>query len=65
MRLTLNDTQAILDASIEGEGICQLGAFLVGTAIQQGRLRSILSEFSLQESSSCAYISQNVICRLK
>ncbi|WP_255425012.1 hypothetical protein [Providencia sp. wls1943] len=41
MRLTLNDTQAILDASIEGEGICQLGAFLMGTAIQQGRLRSI------------------------
>ena len=53
-RLTLNDTQAILDASIEGEGICQLGVFLVGTAIQQGRLLPILSEFSRQESSICA-----------
>lgn len=53
-RLVLNDTEAILTAAIEGQGICQLGAFLVSKEIKKGRLLPIFSDFSLSEMPICA-----------
>ncbi|EPJ0398538.1 LysR family transcriptional regulator [Providencia rettgeri] len=53
-RLVLNDTEAILAAAIEGQGVCQLGAFLVSEEIKKGRLVPVLTEFSLPESPICA-----------
>ncbi|HEC8327234.1 TPA: LysR family transcriptional regulator [Providencia rettgeri] len=53
-RLVLNDTEAILNAALQGHGICQLGAFLVGEQIAQGNLRPILTEFSKPEAPICA-----------
>ncbi len=35
-RLVLNDTEAILSALIEGQGICQLGAFLARRRLKKG-----------------------------
>ncbi|MGG4662607.1 LysR family transcriptional regulator [Providencia vermicola] len=53
-RLVLNDTEAILNAALQGYGICQLGAFLVGEQIAQGNLCPILTEFSKPEAPICA-----------
>lgn len=53
-RLVLNDREEILNAALQGHGICQLGAFLVGEQIAQGNLRPILTEFSKPEAPICA-----------
>ncbi|WP_414153915.1 LysR substrate-binding domain-containing protein [Providencia stuartii] len=53
-RLVLNDTEAILSAWIEGQGICQLGAFLASEEIKKGRLLPALNEFCKPESPICA-----------
>ncbi|EPL6454961.1 LysR family transcriptional regulator [Providencia rettgeri] len=53
-RLVLNDTEAILNAVLQGHGICQLGAFLVGEHIAQENLIPILTEFSKLEAPICA-----------
>lgn len=53
-RLLLNDTEAILDAAIQGQGICQLGAFLVSESIQNGQLQPVLTRYSQPEPPVCA-----------
>lgn len=47
--LRLNNTEAIRDAALAGLGIVQLGAFLVGEDIRQGRLIPVLEEFCRAE----------------
>ncbi|MFY3771721.1 LysR family transcriptional regulator [Providencia manganoxydans] len=53
-RLLLNDTEAILNAAIQGQGICQLGAFLVSESIQNGQLQPLLMQNSQPEPPVCA-----------
>lgn len=52
--LRLSNTEAIRDAVIDGLGIAQLGAFLVGDDIRQGRLVPVLQAFSCEELPICA-----------
>ncbi|QWK80337.1 LysR family transcriptional regulator [Ochrobactrum sp. BTU1] len=47
--LRLNNTEAIRDAALNSLGIVQLGAFLVGEDIRQGRLLPLLQEFYRDE----------------
>ncbi len=47
--LRLSNTEAIRDATLAGLGIAQLGAFLVGDDIRQGRLVPVLEDFSREE----------------
>ncbi|WP_265693507.1 LysR family transcriptional regulator [Providencia rustigianii] len=49
-RLLLNDTEAILDMALQGHGICQLGAFLVGPLISSGQLVPVLSDYTKPEN---------------
>ncbi|HGN1705121.1 TPA: LysR family transcriptional regulator [Providencia rettgeri] len=53
-RLVLNDTEAILTATMEGQGICQLGAFLVSKEFKSGHLVPVLDNFSKMASPICA-----------
>ncbi|MBC8719929.1 substrate binding domain-containing protein [Ochrobactrum sp. Marseille-Q0166] len=48
-RLKLNNSEAIRDAALKNLGIVQLGAFLVGDDIRQGRLIPLLEEFCREE----------------
>lgn len=48
-RLKLGNTEAICNAVLDGFGIAQLGEFLVGDHIRQGRLIPVLQEFSRDE----------------
>ncbi len=48
-RLVLSDTEAILNAALDGQGICQLGEFLVGESIAKGHLVPILTNYSTPE----------------
>lgn len=52
--LRLNNTEAIRDAALAGLGIVQLGAFLVGKDIKDGKLIPVLAEFGREESPVCA-----------
>lgn len=52
--LRLSNTEAIRDAALSGLGLVQLGAFLVGEDIKQGRLVAVLEEFSREEPPVCA-----------
>lgn len=47
--LKLNNTEAIRDAALNNRGIVQLGEFLVGEDIKQGRLTPVLQELSREE----------------
>lgn len=47
--LRLNNTEAIRDAALNNLGIVQLGAFLVGEDIRQGRLVPVLQELQREE----------------
>ncbi|MFS2327562.1 LysR family transcriptional regulator [Brucella sp. H1_1004] len=47
--LKLNNTEAIRDAALDNLGIVQLGAFLVGEDIKQGRLVPLLQELRREE----------------
>ncbi|KAB2689199.1 LysR family transcriptional regulator [Brucella pseudogrignonensis] len=47
--IRLSNTEAIRDAALRGAGLVQLGAFLVGADIAQGRLVSVLEQFSREE----------------
>ncbi|WP_273728404.1 LysR family transcriptional regulator [Brucella gallinifaecis] len=50
----LNNTEAIRDAALNNLGIVQLGAFLVGEDIKQGRLVPVLEEFCREEQPVAA-----------
>lgn len=52
--LRLNHTEAVRDAALAGFGLAQLGAFLVGDDIRQGRLIPVLKEFTRPEAPICA-----------
>lgn len=47
--LKLNNSEAIRDAALNNLGIVQLGAFLIGEDIKQGRLVPVLKEFRREE----------------
>lgn len=47
--LKLNNSEAIRDAALNNLGIVQLGAFLIGEDIKQGRLVPVLEEFRREE----------------
>lgn len=53
-RMRLGDTGAILDAALAGNGICQIGAFLAGPLIAQGKLIPLLNPFSAPGEPVCA-----------
>jgi DNA-binding transcriptional LysR family regulator len=52
--LRLGNTEAIRDAALSGAGLVQLGAFLVGEDIRQGRLVAVLENYSREEPPVCA-----------
>lgn len=52
--LRLNNTEAIRDMALAGQGIAQLGAFLVGDDVRNGDLTEILEDFSEPASLICA-----------
>lgn len=45
-KLELNDGWALRQAALEGVGICQLPAFVVGADVREGRLVPILTDWS-------------------
>lgn len=47
--LKLNNSEAIRDAALNNLGVVQLGAFLIGEDIKQGRLVPVLKEFRREE----------------
>ncbi|CAN7752596.1 LysR family transcriptional regulator [Ensifer adhaerens] len=51
--LRLGNTEAIRDACLAGTGLAQLGAFLVGRDIREGRLVPLLEEFERDEPPVC------------
>ncbi|MFK0278215.1 LysR family transcriptional regulator [Ensifer sp. NPDC090286] len=51
--LRLGNTEAIRDACLAGMGLAQLGAFLVGRDIREGRLVPLLEEFERDEPPVC------------
>ncbi|KAA5924541.1 LysR family transcriptional regulator [Achromobacter xylosoxidans] len=53
-RLRLGDTEALRDAALEGAGIVQLGAFLVGEDLRQGRLVPLLETHAPPGAPVCA-----------
>lgn len=52
--LRLGNTEAIRDAALAGSGLVQLGAFLVGQDIKQGKLTAVLENYSREEPPICA-----------
>ena len=53
-RLRLGDTEALRDAALAGEGIAQLGAFLVGADLRAGRLQAVLESVAPAGAPVCA-----------
>lgn len=49
-----NNGEALREAAIQDQGIALLPTFIVGEALQEGRLRTILPEYSPTEISLCA-----------
>jgi DNA-binding transcriptional LysR family regulator len=52
--LRLNNTEAVRDAALAGKGLVQLGAFLVGEDLRQGRLTPVLADYWREEAPICA-----------
>jgi DNA-binding transcriptional LysR family regulator len=52
--LRLSNTEAIRDAVLAGLGVAQLGEFLVGDDIRQGRLIELLPDYVREETPICA-----------
>jgi DNA-binding transcriptional LysR family regulator len=52
--LRLNNTEAIRDVALAGLGIVQLGEFLVGQDLKEGRLVPLLQDFCREEPPICA-----------
>jgi DNA-binding transcriptional LysR family regulator len=52
--LRLSNTEAIRDAVLAGLGVAQLGEFLVGDDIRQGRLIALLPDYVRAETPICA-----------
>jgi len=53
-KLCSNNAEILRDAAVRGRGIALLPTFIVGADLQQGALRTILSDFSAPEMSLCA-----------
>lgn len=53
-RLRLGNTEALRDAALAGEGIVQLGAFLVGEDLRAGRLAPVLESVAPAGAPVCA-----------
>ncbi|WP_081955099.1 LysR family transcriptional regulator [Achromobacter sp. RTa] len=53
-RLRLGNTEALRDAALAGEGIVQLGAFLVGADLRAGRLQPVLESVAPPGAPVCA-----------
>lgn len=47
--LRLNNSEAVRDAALAGLGLVQLGAFLVGDDIREGRLTPVLTDYRREE----------------
>lgn len=46
-RFTTNDTQALLNAVLDGNGIAMLPKYMLETELQQGKLQSVLTDWQL------------------
>ncbi len=44
-RLNVNNSEALVDAAIRGEGLCSVGTFLAADAVKAGRLKVVLRDF--------------------
>ncbi|MDF3849926.1 LysR family transcriptional regulator [Achromobacter denitrificans] len=53
-RLRMGNTEALRDAALAGEGIAQLGAFLVGADLRAGRLVAVLESVAPAGAPVCA-----------
>ena len=53
-RMRLGNTEALRDAALAGAGIVQLGAFLVGDDLRQGRLVALLESYAPPGAPVCA-----------
>lgn len=53
-RVRLGNTEALRDAALAGAGIVQLGAFLVGDDLRQGRLVPLLESYAPPGAPVCA-----------
>lgn len=53
-RLRLGNTEALRDAALAGAGVVQLGAFLVGDDLRQGRLVPLLETWAPPGAPVCA-----------
>ena len=53
-RMRLGNTEALRDAALAGEGIAQLGAFLVGEDLRAGRLAPVLEAVAPAGAPVCA-----------
>ncbi|MCY1529974.1 HTH-type transcriptional regulator DmlR [compost metagenome] len=53
-RLRMGNTEALRDAALAGEGIVQLGAFLVGADLRAGRLQAVLESVAPAGAPVCA-----------
>nr|WP_313658639.1 LysR family transcriptional regulator [Achromobacter ruhlandii] len=53
-RLRLGNTEALRDAALDGAGIVQLGAFLVGADLREGRLVPLLEAYAPPGAPVCA-----------
>jgi DNA-binding transcriptional LysR family regulator len=53
-RMRLDNTEALRDAALAGAGIVQLGAFLVGDDLRQGRLVALLESYAPPGAPVCA-----------
>ncbi len=53
-RMRLGNTEALRDAALAGAGIVQLGAFLVGDDLRQGRLVPLLESYAPPGAPVCA-----------
>jgi len=52
--LCSNNAEVLRDAAVKGRGIALLPTFIAGADLQQGSLRSILTEYKAPEISVCA-----------
>lgn len=50
-RFTTNDTQALLNAVLDGSGIAMLPKYMLETELQQGKLQAVLTDWQLPKFS--------------
>ncbi|MFG6082768.1 LysR family transcriptional regulator [Paracoccus litorisediminis] len=64
-RLELNDGSALMIAALNGAGICQLPAFVVGDELRAGRLEAVLTDWRAGEVPLHAVYPDNRLIALR